>query len=151
MLFDDVFAALDPQPGEIAIDCTLGAAGHAAELLRRVGPTGKLVACDLDPGNLDGARPILDAIGHPYELHSTNFAGVAALVPEGADVVLADLGVSSMQIDDPARGFSYMRDGPLDMRMDPTRGKTAAQHLVTSVTSPATFRAEVSHVRPEGL
>ena len=128
-MFDEVFAALNPQPGEVAVDCTLGAAGHAAELLRRVGPTGKLIACDLDSGNLDRAKPALDAIGNPYELHATNFAGAAALAPQGADVVLADLGVSSMQIDDASRGFSYMRDGPLDMRMDPSRGKTAAQHL----------------------
>jgi 16S rRNA (cytosine1402-N4)-methyltransferase len=131
VLFDEVFSTLDPRPGEIAVDCTLGAAGHAAELLRRIGPGGKLIACDLDPGNLDRARPILDVIGHPYELHATNFAGVATLVPDGADMLLVDLGVSSMQIDDAARGFSYMRDGPLDMRMDPTRGKTAAQHLGT--------------------
>lgn len=129
VLFDEVFAVLQPQPGQVAIDCTLGAAGHAAELLRRVGPGGKLIACDLDPGNHDAARTILDPIGHPYELHATNFAGIAALLPDGADVVLADLGVSSMQIDDANRGFSYMRDGPLDMRMDPSRGRTAAQLL----------------------
>lgn len=122
---------LEPRPGEIAVDCTLGAAGHAAELLRRVGAAGKLIACDLDPGNLESARAPLDAIGHPYELHATNFAGIAALLPDGADVVLADLGVSSMQIDDANRGFSYMRDGPLDMRMDPSRGRTAAQLLAS--------------------
>ena len=132
VLFEEVFAALDPQPGELAVDCTLGAAGHAVEMLRRVGPTGRLVACDLDSNNIDRAKDALTAIGTSHELHATNFAGIAALVPEGADVILADLGVSSMQIDDPNRGFSYMRDGPLDMRMDQTRGKTAAQILATS-------------------
>src|SRR5437867_3130678 len=107
VLFDEVFSALDPKPGDVAVDATLGAAGHAVELLRRVGPAGRLIACDLDSGNLDLARPILDAVGHSYELHAANFAGIAALAPDGADVVLADLGVSSMQIDNPARGFSY--------------------------------------------
>src|SRR5262245_11697187 len=88
-LFDEVFAALGPKPGEVAVDCTLGAAGHAVELLRRVGPSGKLIACDLDSANLDRARPLLDVVGNPYELHATNFAGIASYLPEGADVLLA--------------------------------------------------------------
>jgi 16S rRNA (cytosine1402-N4)-methyltransferase len=125
----EVLAALDPRPGETAVDCTLGAAGHSVVLLGRVGPTGRLIACDLDPGNLDRARPLLEAVGHPFTLVASNFAALPSLAPDGADVVLADLGVSSMQIDDPERGFSYRRDGPLDMRMDPSRGRTAAQLL----------------------
>lgn len=125
----EVLAALQPRPGDVAVDCTLGAGGHAAELLRCVGPNGHLIAFDLDPGNLDRARPMLDVVGHPFTLHATNFAALPSLAPDGADVVLADLGVSSMQIDDPERGFSYRRDGPLDMRMDATRGRTAAQLL----------------------
>jgi 16S rRNA (cytosine1402-N4)-methyltransferase len=129
VMMDQVLAALRPAPGEVAVDATLGAGGHAAELLRSVGPAGHLIACDLDPGNLQRARPLLEAVGHPVTLHATNFAALAHLAPEGADVVLADLGVSSMQIDDPGRGFSYRRDGPLDMRMDATRGRTAAQLL----------------------
>src|SRR5947208_2794165 len=120
VLRDEVLAALDPRPGEVVVDCTVGFGGHAAELLRRVGPSGRLLGLDLDPANLARAEQRLAETGHPYALRHLNFAGIqqalAAAGPEGADVVLADLGVSSMQIDDPSRGYSYTRDGPLDMR-----------------------------------
>jgi 16S rRNA (cytosine1402-N4)-methyltransferase len=135
VLLDEVLAALDPRPGQIVVDCTVGFAGHAAELLRRVGPTGKLIGLDLDADNLPKAKDRLEAVGHPFALHHANFAGLAQVrAAEGladVDAVLADVGVSSMQIDDPGRGFSFMRDGPLDMRMDRSRGKTAAQLLAT--------------------
>src|SRR5436309_8831455 len=130
VLLDEVLDVLDPRPGEVAVDCTTGWAGHAVELLRRVGPAGRLVALDLDPENLDCARSRLEAVGHPFSTHHMNFAGLAGvLAGEGADVVLADLGMSSMQVDDAERGFSYVRDGPLDMRMDRTRGRTAVEVL----------------------
>ncbi len=133
VLLDAALAALDPRPGDVVVDCTLGWAGHAAELLRRVGPSGRLVGLDLDADNLPRARERLEAVGHPFSLHHTNFAALpAVLAAEGiplVNVVLADLGMSSMQVDDPERGFSYARDGPLDMRMDRTRGRTAAQTL----------------------
>jgi 16S rRNA (cytosine1402-N4)-methyltransferase len=133
VLFDAVLAALDPRPGETVVDCTVGWAGHAAELLRRVGPTGRLVGIDLDADNLPRARERLAEVSHPFSLHHGNFAALpSVLAAEGigrADVVLADLGMSSMQVDDPERGFSYARDGPLDMRMDRTRGRPAAQVL----------------------
>src|SRR4051794_38136227 len=87
VLFDEVITALEPHEGDVAVDCTLGAAGHSIELLRRVGPTGRLIGCDLDARNIDRVRPILDAIGNPYELHATNFAGIAAYLPVGADIV----------------------------------------------------------------
>jgi 16S rRNA (cytosine1402-N4)-methyltransferase len=135
VLSAEVLAALDPKAGDVAVDCTVGFAGHAAELLRRVGPGGRLIGLDLDPANLPRAEARLAAVGNPFALHHLNFAGIqqalAAAGVERADVVLADLGVSSMQIDDAGRGFSFMRDGPLDMRMDPTRGRTAAQLLAT--------------------
>jgi 16S rRNA (cytosine1402-N4)-methyltransferase len=131
----EVLAALDPKPGHVVVDCTLGFAGHSVEFLKRVGPAGKLVALDLDAENLPRAKPLLDAVGHPYSLHHANFAGLpAVLAAEGIDAVdglVADLGMSSMQVDDPDRGFSFMRDGPLDMRMDRTRGRTAAELLNT--------------------
>jgi 16S rRNA (cytosine1402-N4)-methyltransferase len=135
VLLDEVLAALAPRPGEVAVDCTLGWAGHAAELLGRVGPRGGLVGIDFDADNLPRARERLEAVGFPFALHHGNFAGLPGVLAAegvpGADVVLADLGMSSMQVDDPGRGFSYARDGPLDMRMDRSRGRTAAQVLAT--------------------
>jgi 16S rRNA (cytosine1402-N4)-methyltransferase len=135
VLLDEVLAALDPQPGEIVVDCTVGWAGHAAELLRRVGPQGRLIGIDFDPEHLPRARQRLQAIGNPFALHQGNFAGLPAiLAAEGltaVDRLVADLGMSSMQVDDNQRGFSYVRDGPLDMRMDRSRGRTAAQLLAT--------------------
>jgi 16S rRNA (cytosine1402-N4)-methyltransferase len=135
VLLPEVLAALDPQPGEIAVDCTVGWAGHAAEVLERVGPTGLLIGLDLDADNLPQARERLSAVGNPFHLHHLNFAGLPQALGERgltqADLVLADLGMSSMQVDDPARGFSYRRAGALDMRMDRSRGKTAAQLLAT--------------------
>lgn len=135
VLLTEVLAALDPQPGEVVVDCTVGWAGHSVELLRRVGPTGKLVGTDLDPDNLPKARERLAAVGYPFFVHRGNFAGLPATLAEAgveaADCVLADLGMSSMQVDDVERGFSYSRDGPLDMRMDRTRGRSAAELLNT--------------------
>ena len=135
VLLAEVLTALDPKPGHIVIDCTLGFAGHAVELLHRVAPDGLLVGTDLDPANVEPARAKLDAVGGLFALHHTNFAGLphvlAAEGVSGVDGLLADLGMSSMQVDDRGRGFSFMRDGPLDMRMDPTRGRTAAELLNT--------------------
>src|SRR3954467_7950998 len=108
VLLTEVLAALDPRPGEVIVDCTIGFAGHAAELLRRVGPAGKLIGLDLDADNLPKARERLETVGHPFALHPRNFPGLTqALAAEGltaVDAVLADVGVSSMQIDDPGRG-----------------------------------------------
>src|SRR4051812_14974837 len=135
VLLEAVLDALAPQPGETVVDCTLGWAGHAEELLRRVGPDGRLIGIDFDADNLSRARQRLEALGFPFTLHHGNFAGLPSLLAaEGltaADAVLADLGMSSMQVDDPERGFSYVRDGPLDMRMDRSRGRSAAQLLAT--------------------
>src|SRR6478609_1567689 len=135
VMLAEVLTALDPKPGQVVVDCTLGFAGHAAELLKRVGPTGQLIALDLDPANLPPAREQLAAVSPNFELHHANFAGfpaaLAAAGLDGCDALLADLGMSSMQVDDPERGFSFMRDGPLDMRMDRTRGRTAAELLNT--------------------
>jgi 16S rRNA (cytosine1402-N4)-methyltransferase len=133
VLLEEVLAILDPQPGQIAVDCTTGWGGHAVELLRRVGPQGRLVGIDFDPDNLPHARGRLEAVGFPFSLHQGNFAGLPAVLGAdgiaAVDVLLADLGMSSMQVDDPQRGFSYARAGPLDMRMDRSRGRTAAEVL----------------------
>jgi 16S rRNA (cytosine1402-N4)-methyltransferase len=135
VLLDEVLAALEPRPGMVVVDCTLGWAGHSAELLKRILPDGKLIGLDLDAQNLERARERLTPIGSNFSLHHSNFAGIQNVLgaesPDGADAILADLGMSSMQVDDTDRGFSYSRDGPLDMRMDRSRGKTAAQILAT--------------------
>jgi 16S rRNA (cytosine1402-N4)-methyltransferase len=134
-LLDEVLTALAPQPGEIGVDCTVGWAGHAVELLRRVGPTGRLIGLDLDADNLPKARERLEAVGHPFSLHHANFAALPSILATeeiaAVDGLIADLGMSSMQVDDAERGFSYVRDGPLDMRMDRTRGRPASAILAT--------------------
>jgi 16S rRNA (cytosine1402-N4)-methyltransferase len=133
VLLDDVLRVIDPQPGQTIVDCTLGLAGHAAELLRRIQPDGKLIALDFDPANIALARAKLEPIGGNFSLHHSNFAGIDKILAteniERVDAILADVGVASPQIDDPARGFSYRRPGPLDMRMDPTRGQPASALL----------------------
>ncbi|MGL6096983.1 MAG: 16S rRNA (cytosine(1402)-N(4))-methyltransferase RsmH [Fimbriiglobus sp.] len=135
VLLAEVLAAVGAKPGHVVVDCTLGFAGHSVELLKLVGPAGKLIATDLDADNLPRAEPRLAAVGHPFALHHANFAGLQNVLGaegfSGVDGLIADLGMSSMQVDDRARGFSFLRDGPLDMRMDRTRGKTAATLLNT--------------------
>ncbi len=128
----EVLAALAPRSGDIAVDCTLGYGGHAQELLAAVQPGGRLFALDSDPIEVPKTEARLRALGFPAEslvVKRMNFAGLArcleAEAPAGADVVLADLGLSSMQIDDPARGFTFKVDGPLDMRMNPRHGQPA--------------------------
>jgi 16S rRNA (cytosine1402-N4)-methyltransferase len=135
----EILDILTPAPGEVAVDGTLGYGGHARELLLAVQPGGKLVAVDADPIELPRAEARLRSLDVPAEalvVRRMNFAGLARLVldesPDGADLILLDLGLSSMQIDDPARGFTFKADGPLDMRMNPARGRSAAE-LLTSL------------------
>ncbi len=124
---------LDAKPGQVFVDCTIGFAGHAVELLHRVGPGGLLIGIDWDADNLPKARARLQAVGYPFRLIHGNFASLETVLAQldivHVDGILADLGMSSMQVDDAERGFSYMRDGPLDMRMDRSHGQTAAQLL----------------------
>jgi 16S rRNA (cytosine1402-N4)-methyltransferase len=137
VLLGPVLALLNVRPNSIIVDCTLGLGGHSAEILKRLaGGGGQLIATDFDPHSLELARANLSRIGREgksFHLFQTNFAGLlaclASLGIEKIDGLLADLGVSSPQIDDPARGFSYRQPGPLDMRMDPHRGQTAAALL----------------------
>ena len=139
----EVLAVLAPQPGEFVVDCTLGYGGHARELLARVQPGGQLLGCDADPVELPKTEARLREAGFGPEAFTalrSNFAGLPQALAElgvrntergmkGADCILADLGVSSMQFDDPARGFSTKADGPLDMRMNPQRGQPASVFL----------------------
>jgi len=127
VLLKEVLAALKPRKGKLLVDCTVGLGGHAVEFLKK---KAAVIGLDLDPANLDVARARLEEIGGPFELHHLNFAGLLkALAGRQVDGVLADLGVSSPHIDDARRGFSYRKPGPLDMRMDPTRGQPASALL----------------------
>jgi 16S rRNA (cytosine1402-N4)-methyltransferase len=132
----EILEVLRVQPGETVVDCTLGYGGHARALLAAVQPAGKLLGLDQDPIELPLTETRLRALGFPpesLEVHRMNFAGLAALLQgTGADAILADLGLSSMQIDDPARGFTFKSDAPLDMRMNPSRGQPAAALLAKS-------------------
>lgn len=129
----EVMAALNPQPGEAAVDCTLGYGGHASEILQRIQPGGRLLGLDADPIELPKTEARLRAAGFGSEqfmVRRTNFAGLATALADigwsSVNLLLADLGVSSMQLDDPSRGFSLKAEGPLDMRMNPNRGQPAA-------------------------
>ena len=160
----EILGVLAPQPGELAVDCTLGYGGHAQEILARIRPGGRLIGLDMDPIELPKTEARLRALGFGPDIfiaQRSNFAGLPQVLASaisvaadvsprimtfepisadsrrrlpsgevrGADIVLADLGVSSMQIDDPARGFSVKLDGPLDMRMNPRRGQPASALL----------------------
>jgi 16S rRNA (cytosine1402-N4)-methyltransferase len=132
----EILEVLAPRPGDVAVDCTLGYGGHAREILARILPGGKLLGLDADPVELPKTEARLRALGFDetvFTAHRTNFAGLPQILAAqnlpGADLVLADLGVSSMQIDDPARGFSVKFDGPLDLRMNPRRGQPASAVL----------------------
>lgn len=132
----EILEVLAPQAGEMAIDCTLGYGGHAQEILRRIQPGGKLFGLDADPLELPKTEARLHSLGYGPEVfaaHRINFAGLPKILAQerlsGADLILADLGLSSMQLDDPARGFSWKQNGPLDMRMNPARGQSASTFL----------------------
>jgi 16S rRNA (cytosine1402-N4)-methyltransferase len=137
ILVDEVIEALASRPGERAVDVTLGWGGHARHLLERLRPGGRLLGLDVDPLELPRTEARLRSPGFDagaLVTRRTNFAGVLAAVAaigweDGADLALADLGVSSMQIDDPARGFTFAADAPLDMRMNPSRSPSAAEWL----------------------
>jgi 16S rRNA (cytosine1402-N4)-methyltransferase len=130
VLLDDLLQVMRPAPGQIVVDCTLGLGGHSAAMLERVKHTGRLIAIDFDPANIALARAKLEVVGGRFDLFHNNFAALPTVLAEAGvervDAVIADLGVASPQIDDPARGFSYRQRGPLDMRMDPTRGQPAS-------------------------
>jgi len=132
VLLEELVELLRPAPGETAVDCTFGAGGHAAAVAAALGPEGRLVAIDRDPTVAGFFREVAAAAPCRCELHQGDFAAVLADLPDGAaDIVYMDLGVSSMQLDRRERGFSYAYDAPLDMRMDPAAGVTAADLVNT--------------------
>jgi 16S rRNA (cytosine1402-N4)-methyltransferase len=137
ILMEECLAALDLRDGDLGVDATLGYGGHAARILAQISPAGKLLGLDIDPLEQPKTVARLRALGYPesaFEAVQANYAGLAKVLAgrglAGVDFVLADLGCSSMQLDDPARGFSFKTAGPLDMRMNPARGVTAAEWLL---------------------
>jgi len=134
----ETLAALRPAPGETYADATAGLGGHAALMAPALGPSGIIILNDVDPANLDRARArVTSTPGGPSTVHTTagNFADLPRRIADlgrPADLLLADLGFSSNQMSDPARGFSFMRDGPLDMRLDPSL-RTSAADLVNTL------------------
>jgi 16S rRNA (cytosine1402-N4)-methyltransferase len=130
VLVDECIAALDVRADGIYVDGTFGRGGHARAILARLGSRGRLVGIDRDPAAEHAALALADA---RFTFRRTSFSALpealAGLGIERVDGVLLDLGVSSPQLDDPERGFSFRADGPLDMRMDPTRGESAAAFL----------------------
>jgi 16S rRNA (cytosine1402-N4)-methyltransferase len=136
IMVKEILEVLAPQPGAIAADCTLGYGGHAESILPRLLPVGRLMGLDVDPLQLPRTEARLRGLGFGPEVlstHRSNFAGLPGLIAKaglaGLDIILADLGVSSMQIDDPSRGFSVKQSGLLDMRMNPQRGQSASEFL----------------------
>ena len=136
ILVTEILEVLALQPGDLAVDCTLGFGGHARELLARLAPGGRLVGLDVDPIEQPKTIARLRTAGFGEDVFTpvrSNFAGLPKVLAElgldGADAILADLGVSSMQLDDPARGFTFKADSPLDLRLNPTRPPSATDWL----------------------
>jgi 16S rRNA (cytosine1402-N4)-methyltransferase len=156
ILVEEILASLAPKPGEIAVDATVGYGGHARRILEAILPGGRLYGFDLDAIELPKTAKRLADAGVPegafVPVHA-NFERLPEVLAgeglAGADLFLADLGVSSMQIDDPARGFSFKRNGPLDMRMDTDKGLSARKYLAT-ISEKALCAALLANADQEG-
>ncbi len=138
VLITETLTALNLQPNQHAVDCTIGAGGHAESILQQTGPRGQLLGLDVDPKALAIAQARLAPFDRRVQLVQANFEGLETILTGLTDplqpirAILADLGVSSMQLDQPERGFSFMQDGPLDMRMGPDAAQ-AAERLVNTL------------------
>lgn len=145
IMVEECLDALHLQPGMIGVDATLGYGGHSIRIVEKISPGGKLFGLDVDPIELPKTEARLRALGigeDRFETIRSNYAAISRLLAEKGidtvDFILADLGCSSMQFDDPSRGFSFKVAGPLDMRMNPKRGLSAAQWL--SKVAPAKLK-----------
>ena len=133
VLAQEATEALNIRPDGIYVDCTFGRGGHSRRILEQLGKGGRLIALDRDPEAVTAGRAIRDP---RFAIVHCAFSGVSRVLQgegvTGVDGLLLDLGVSSPQLDDGHRGFSFRRDGPLDMRMDPGHGVSAAEWLATA-------------------
>lgn len=133
----EILEILKPEPGQVGLDATLGFGGHAQALLSRIRPEGRLVGIDVDPIELSRTEQRLRSLGfteNELMVKQLNFAGIPKILDAiggGFDFILADLGISSMQLDNPERGFTYKRNGPLDLRLNPHRGQPASAFIQT--------------------
>ena len=132
----EILEILQITPGQTGLDATLGYGGHTLEMLKCLDSKGHLYATDVDPIELPKTRERLEHLGYGPEIltvKQTNFSNIDQITPESGplDFILADLGVSSMQIDNPDRGFSFKTEGPLDLRLNPSKGISAADRLKT--------------------
>lgn len=131
VLMGPVRELLAPKPGETVVDATVGHGGHALELAQAIGPTGLLVGLDVDPQSLEAAERVLSVVPCRVKLVRENFGDLPSLLAAESvgrvDVLLADLGVSSAQLDDASRGLSFLAEGPLDMRLDSRLDVTAGE------------------------
>lgn len=129
VMVDEVLDYLHPQPGHIILDCTVGNGGHASRIMSRISPNGLFIGIDKDMEILQTAKQYLSKTGHPFKLYHADYADVDEVLRQAGvgmvNGVLLDLGASSLQFDEGERGFSFAREGPLDMRMDRSRAGTA--------------------------
>ena len=136
VLLKEVVTQLQPRSGSLFVDCTVGGGSHARELLRASGPDGQLIGLDWDEEAMAAARQTLSEFGARVQLVRANFVELERVLMSlgitAVDGVLFDLGVSARQFDEPARGFSFLREGPLDMRMSRQLGATARDVLRTA-------------------
>lgn len=160
VMVGEILETLAPRAGDIAVDCTLGYGGHACQILPRLQPGGRLIGLDVDPIEQPRTGERLRSLGfgpETFRVHRANFAGLPRVLAAegltGADCILADLGVSSIQIDTPSRGFSIKTPGPLDMRMNPSKGQPVSALLarITSEELAALLRENADEPRAEIL
>lgn len=134
IMVEEIINFLAIKPGEVGLDATLGYGGHTSAMLKCLENKGHIYALDIDPIEIDKTRERLEKMGYGpniLTIKHLNFANIDEIAAEAGkfDFILADLGISSMQIDNPERGFSFKNNGPLDLRMDPEKGVTGAQRL----------------------